>query len=60
MNIHYDVNGLLTVVCKVTLRSSCLGCLELAREEGGGGGRRVLLAHMRHIKESAGSRQIDR
>ena len=27
MNIHYDVTGLLFAVWKVTLRSTCLGCL---------------------------------
>ena len=27
MNIPYDVTGLLTAKWKVTLRSSCLGCL---------------------------------
>ena len=32
------------------------GLSELAREEGG----RVLIAHMRDIKESAVSRQLDR
>ena len=53
MNIHYDVTSLLSAVCKVTLRSSCL---KLAREEGG----RILIAHMRDIQEFAGSRQLDR
>ena len=32
------------------------GLSELAREEGG----RILIAHMRDIKESAGTRQLDR
>ena len=27
MNIHYDVTDLLSAVWKVTLRSTCLGCL---------------------------------
>ena len=27
MNIHYDVTGLLSAVWKVTLKSTCLGCL---------------------------------
>ena len=27
MNIHYDVTGLVSAVWKVTLRSTCLGCL---------------------------------
>ena len=31
MNIHYDVTGLLTAVWKVTLRSTCLGCLSWLR-----------------------------
>ena len=35
------------------------GLPELAREEGGGRGS-VLIAHMRDIQESAGSRQLDR
>ena len=32
------------------------GLSELARKEGG----RILIAHMRDIKESAGTRQLDR
>ena len=56
MNIHYDVSGLLSAVWKVTLRSTCLGCLSWPGRSGG----RILIAHMRDIKESAGSRQIDR
>ena len=47
MNIHYDVTGLLTVVWRSQ---------ELGREEGGS----ILIAHIRGIKESAGSRQLDR
>ena len=27
MNIHYDVTSLLSAVWKVTIRSTCLGCL---------------------------------
>ena len=38
---------------EVTLRSDCLGCLSWQ------GRRRVLIAHMCNIKESARSRQID-
>ena len=51
MNIHYDVTGLLTVVWR-----SHSGLQELGREEGGS----ILIAHIRDIKESAGSRQLDR
>ena len=47
MNIH-----LLTGVLKVTPSELS----ELAKEEGG----RVFIGHMRDIKESAGSRQLDR
>ena len=55
MNIHYGVTGLLSTVWKVT-QVSLSGSSELAREEGG----RILIAHMRDMKESAGSRQLDR
>ena len=55
MNIHHDVIGLLTAVWKVTFRSSRLGCPSWPGRRGG----RVLIAHMRDIKESAGSRQLD-
>ena len=34
------------------------GLSELTREEGGGG--RILIAHMRDIKESVSTRQLDR
>ena len=51
MNIHYDVTGSLTVVWR-----SHSGQIELGREEGGF----ELIAHIRDIKESAGSRQLDR
>ena len=43
-NIHYDVTNLLSAVWKVTLRSTCLGCLSWPG--------RILIAHMRDIKES--------
>ena len=58
MHIHYDIAGLMTAVWKVTLRSTCLGCLSWPPRRGGGG--RVLIAHMSDIKESARSRQLDR
>ena len=55
MNIHYDVTGLLTVVWSHTqVRLS--GLQELGREEGG----YKLIVHIRDIKESVGSRQLDR
>ena len=57
MNIHYAVTGLLSAVCKVTLRSACLGCLSWPERRGGG---RILIVHMRDIQESAGSKQLDR
>ena len=53
MNIHYGVTGLLTAMWTVTVILS--GLSELAREKGG----RVLIAHMRDIKESVGSSQLD-
>ena len=56
MNIQYDVTGLITSVWKVTLRSTCLGCLSWPTRRGG----RVRIAHTRDINESAGSRQLDR
>ena len=55
MNIHYDVTGLLTVVWGVT-QVRLFGLPELAREEGGS----ELIAHIRDIQESVGSRQLDR
>ena len=56
MNIHYDVTGLLSAVWKVTLRSTCLGRLSWPGSRGG----YILVAHMRDIKKSAGTRQLDR
>ena len=57
MNIHYDVTGLLTVVWRShSVRLS--GLQQLGREEGGGGSE--LIAHIRDIKESVCSRQLDR
>ena len=56
INLHYDVTGLLTAVRKATRRSTCLGCLSWPGRRGG----RVLIAHMRDIKESAASRHLDR
>ena len=47
MNIYYDVTG------HTQVRLS--GLQELGREEGGP----ELIAHIRDIKESAGSRQLD-
>ena len=38
MNIHYDVTGLLSEVCKVTLSSTCVACLSWPGRRGGGGG----------------------
>ena len=58
MKIHYDVTGLLSAVWKVTLRSTCLSYLSWPGR--GGGGSRILIAHMRDIQESAGSRKLDR
>ena len=57
MNILYEVTGLLSAVWKVTLRSTCLGCLSWPGRRGGG---RIIIAHMRDIKESVGTRQHDR
>ena len=56
MNIHHDVTGLLSAVWKVTLRSACLGRLSWPARRGGC----IFIAHMRDIKESASSRQLDR
>ena len=42
---------------EVTLRSDCLGCLNWPGRRGGGS---ELIAHIRDIQESAGSRQLDR
>ena len=56
MNIHYDVTGLLTVV-----RRSHSG--QIVWPAGVGQGRGVFYTHstyIRDIKESAGSRQLDR
>ena len=53
MNIHYDVTGLLTVVCHTQVRF--FGLPELAKEEGGS----ELIAHIHDIQESAVSRQLD-
>ena len=55
MNIHYDVTGLLTVVFRSHSVQILYGLPELAREEGGS----ELIAHIRDIQESAGSRQLD-
>ena len=55
MNIHYDVTGLLTVVW----RSHSGQIIWPAGVEQGRGGSE-LIAHIRDIKESAGSRQLDR
>ena len=41
---------------EVTLRSDCLACRSWAGKRGGS----ELIAHIRDIKESAGSRQLDR
>ena len=49
MNIHYENTGLPSAVWKVTLRSTW-------GEEGGC----ILIAHMRDIKESAGTRQLEK
>ena len=57
MNIHYDVTGLLSAVWKVTLRSTCQHRFPVLAEGGGG---RILIVHMRDIKDSADSRQLDR
>ena len=51
MNIHYDVTGLLTVVCR-----SHSGQIVWPV----GVGVSELIAHIRDIKESADSRQLDR
>ena len=59
MNIHYDVTSLRTAVWKVTLMSTCLGCLSWQGRRWGGGGR-ILIAHIRDIQKSVCSRQLDR
>ena len=55
MNTHYDVIGLLTVVWR-SHSGQIVWPQELGREEGGS----ELIAHIRDIQESAGSRQLDR
>ena len=55
MNIHYDVTGLLTVVWR-----SHSGQIVWPAGAGLGRGGSELIAHIRDIKESAGSRQLDR
>ena len=55
MNIHYDVTGLLTVVWR-SHSGQIVWPAGVGREEGGS----ILIAHIRDIKESAGSRQLDR
>ena len=48
-NIHYDVTGLLTVVWRS----------HSGQIVGQGGGGSELIAHIRDIQESAGSRQLN-
>ena len=55
MNIHYDVTDLLTVVWR-----SHSGQIVWPAGVGQGRGGSILIAHIRDIKESAGSRQLDR
>ena len=59
INIYYDVTGLLSAVWKVTLRSTCLGCLSWPGRSGGGGAYSHG-TYMSYIQEPAGSRQLDR
>ena len=61
MNIHYDVTGLLTVVWRSHSGQIVWPAgVGQGRGGGGGGGGSELTAHIRDIKESAGSRQLDR
>ena len=55
MNIHYDVTGWLTVVWR-----SHSGQIVWPAGVGQGRGGSKHIAHIRDIKESAGSRQLDR
>ena len=55
MNIYYDVTGLLTVVWR-SHSGQIVWPAGVGREEGSS----ELIAHIRDIKESAGSRQLDR
>ena len=55
MNIHYDVTGLQTVVWR-----SHSGQIVWPAGVEQGSGVSELIAHIRDIKESAGSRQLDR
>ena len=58
MNIHYDVTGLLTVVWRS--HSGQIVRAAWICQGGGGGEGSELVAHIRDIQESAGSRQLDR